>query len=294
VAASAPVSIAIPPTSLKNVGQVVPARLPGASEAFLPGEPQRLRHTLAAWMTAPDNPYFARAAVNRVWADFFGRGLVNPVDDLRPDNAASHPEILQLLAQEFARSNFDLKHLIRCLCLSQTYQRSSLPLAENAQDEALYSRMAVKIMGPGVFYDCLKQATGFAELKVGLPERKTKLQVATTFTPREVFVDFFRASQGEEANPLENTHGIPQALKLMNAAQLSSAGPVVQSLAGSSLGRQQAIEQLYLTALARRPSLEEHQLMADFLDRRKNAPAAEGYSGLLWVLINSAEFVSNH
>ena len=109
-----------------------------------------------------------------------------------------------------------------------------------------------------------------------------------------MFVDFFRSSQGEEADPLENTHGIPQALKLMNAAQLNSVAPVVQRLAGSGLSREQAIEQLYLTALARRPTAAEAKLMADFLDRRKDAKPEQGYSAVLWTLINSAEFVSNH
>jgi hypothetical protein len=145
-----------------------------------------------------------------------------------------------------------------------------------------------------VFYDSLKQATGWHELKVGLPERKTKLTVLSQFTPREVFVDFFRSSQGEEADPLENTHGIPQALKLMNAVQLNSVAPVVQRLAGSGQGRERVIEQLYLAALARRPSPAEIKLMMDFLDRRKDASPEQGYSAVLWTLLNSAEFVSNH
>ncbi len=291
-ASDAPVSVAIPPTALKNVGQIVPARLLGAEADYQPGDQQLLRHSLARWITAADNPLFARAAANRTWAHFLGRGLVNPVDDLRADNPPSHPEVLQLLAGELRKSQFDLKHLIRCICLSAAYQRTSAPLAENEQDQERYSHMAVKIMSPGVFYDSLKAATLWPELKVGLPERKTKLTVATLFTPREVFVDFFRSSQGEEAQPLENTHGIPQALKLMNAAQLNRVAPVVERLAGSDQGRQPIIEQLYLAALARRPSAEETRLMAEFLDQRQDASASEGYSAVLWALINSAEFVS--
>jgi hypothetical protein len=284
----------IPATALKNIGKAVPARLPGDVKDYQPGEEQLLRHALARWMTAADNPFFAKAAANRMWAHLFGRGLVNPVDDLRPDNPPSHPAILELLAVEFKKSGFDLKYLIRCICLSQAYQRTSQPLPESEPGNEKYSHMAVKVMGPGVFYDCLKQATGWPELKIGLPERKTKLTVLTQFTPREVFVDFFRSSQGEEADPLENTHGIPQALKLMNAAQLNGVAPVVQRLAGSGQRREQVIEQLYLTALARRPSLAEAQLVAGFLDKRKDATPEQGYSAVLWTLINSAEFISNH
>ncbi len=293
-AADKPLSIVIPSTALKNIGKTVPARLPGDDKEYQPSDQQLLRHSLARWMTAADNPFFTKAAANRLWAHLFGRGLVNPVDDLRADNAPSHPAILNLLADEFKKSEFDLKYLIRCMCLSQAYQRTSVPLPENEQDTEKYSHMTVKVMGPGVFYDSLKMATGFPELKVGIPERKTKLTVLSSFTPREVFVDFYRSAQGEEADPQENSHGLPQALKLMNAAQLNSVGPVVQRLAGSGLSRDQVIEQLYLTALARRPSPAQAKLIADFLAKRKDANPEQGYSAVLWALFNSAEFVSNH
>jgi hypothetical protein len=216
------------------------------------------------------------------------------VDDIRPDNPCSHPEILQLLANEMRRSQFDLKHLIRCLCNSATYQRTSVPLEGNVADQAYYSHVAIKTLGPGVFYDSLKVATGWPEMKVGLPETKTKLTVMSKFTLREVFVDFFRSAQGEEPDPQDNDHGIPQALKLMNAAQLSSPGPVVQRLAAAGLSREQAVEQLYLSALARRPSTPEAALLTDFLSQRGDASPEQGYAAVLWILINSAEFVSNH
>ncbi len=292
--AGKPLNIVIPATALKNIGKSVPARLLQDAKDYEPGDQQLLRHELTRWMTSANNPYFAKAAVNRTWAHLFGQGLVNPVDDLRADNPASHPAIMEMLEREFKESGFDLKYLIRCICLTDAYQRTSQPLKGNEEHHVKYSHMAVKVMSPGVFYDSLKMATGLSELKIGLPERKTKLTVITLFTPREVFVDFFRASQGEEANPLENTHGIPQSLKLMNAAQLSAASPVVQRLASSSLSREQAIEQLYLTAMARRPSSSEAKLIGDFLDRRKYATPSQAYSAVLWTLINSAEFVSNH
>jgi len=288
------VNISIPATALKNVGQTVPARLLGSAGDYKAADSELLRQSLARWMTAADNPYFPKATANRVWAHFFGRGLINPVDDIRPDNPCSHPKILQLLGDEAKRSQFDVKHLIRCLCLTAAYQRTSAPVAGNQDDAAYHSHVAVKTMGPGVFYDSLKAATGWAELKLGLPERKTKLTVLTQFTPREVFVDFFRAAQGEEASPLDNDHGIPQALKLMNAAQLSGPGPVVQRLAAAGVNREQAVEQLYLTALARPPSSAESALVAEFLAQRNDASPEQGYAAVLWTLINCAEFVSNH
>ncbi|MCI0359073.1 MAG: DUF1549 and DUF1553 domain-containing protein [Planctomycetaceae bacterium] len=292
--ASEPVSIAIPATSLKNVGQTIPARLLGLDEQYQPASPELLRHSLARWITAADNPLFAKATANRTWAHFFGRGLVNPVDDLRQDNQPSHPAVLELLAGELRKSQFDLKHLIRCLCLTSAYQRTSQPLPENEDDNTKYSHMAIKTISPGVLYDSLKAATGWPEMKVGLPERRTKLTVISLFTPREVFVDFFRAAQGEEADPLEYEQGIPQALKLMNAAQLNRVAPVAQRLAESGAGRDQIVEQLFVTTLARRSSPAEAQTMAAFLDRRAGESAQQQASAVLWILINSAEFGSNH
>ena len=128
---SAPLgSIVIPDTN----GKTVRAK-------FLGGRSRRTRrpidceHNWLTWLTAPSNPWFARAAVNRLWAGFFGRGIVNPIDDMRPESMSSHPEVLELLAEEFAASGFDQKHLIRCICLSQTYQRSSRVPPENKVDD---------------------------------------------------------------------------------------------------------------------------------------------------------------
>jgi hypothetical protein len=228
-----------------------------------------------------------------MWAHFFGRGLVHPVDDLRPDNPPSHPAVLDLLADEFKRSEYDLPHLIRCLCLNEAWQRTSVPLEGNEQDRENYSHMAIKVLGPGALYDSLTIATGFPELQVGLPKSKTVVTTITTLTPRESFVEFYRAAAGEEPDPLEYMHGIPQKLKLLNATQLNGVFPTVTSLVGCGYDRPRMIEQLYLTALARRPTADEAGLMADFLARRNDAAQEQGYSAVLWALINTSEFVLN-
>ncbi len=292
-AAHEPAQIVIPATSLLSVGTIVPARLLGADQDYRPGDQELLRHSLARWITSPDNPFFARATANRMWAHFFGRGLVHPVDDLRPDNPPSHPAVLELLAAEFRRSEYDLPHLIRCICLSQAWQRTSVLLAGNAQDRENYSHMAIKVLGPGALYDSLAIATGFPELQVGLPKSKTVVTTITTLTPRESFVEFYRAAAGEEPDPLEYMHGIPQKLKLLNATQLNGVFPTVTRLVGRGLDRTPMIEQLYLTALARRPTADEAGLMADFLAQRADAAPEQGYSAVLWALINTSEFVLN-
>ena len=151
---SAPLgSIVIPDSN----GKTVRAKFLGGEQPPTP-PPDRLRTELAAWLTAPSNPWFARAAVNRLWANFFGRGIVNPIDDMRPESDSSHPEVLQLLAEEFAASGFDQKHLIRCICLSKTYQRSSRVLPENKADDLLYSHMPLKMMTADMLFDSLSVA----------------------------------------------------------------------------------------------------------------------------------------
>jgi hypothetical protein len=291
-AADKPAEIVIPSTALKSVGKTVEARFL-QSDDYRPGEQTLLRKSLARWMTAPENPFFAKATANRMWAHFFGRGLVNPVDDLHEDNPPSHPAILRLLADELRKSEDDLKHLIRCLCLSQTYQRTSQSRGENRSNGDSYSHMTVKVIGPGALYNSLTLVTGFRELTLGLPRSKSKQGVTTALSPRDAFVDFFR-SQGEEATASDYTHGIPQALKLLNAEQLNRVAPAVERLVRSGLSRDQLIEQLYLSAFSRRATAQEARLITDFLDRRPNAAPAESFSAVLWTLINSSEFVLNH
>jgi hypothetical protein len=290
----APPRITIPSTSLRSVGTVIPARLLADEHEFQPREGQPLRESLARWITAADNPYFARATVNWLWSRCFGRGLVNPVDDQHADNPPTHPELLTLLADEFARSEFDLKHLVRCILSSQAYQRTSRPLDDAESHTDSYGHMAVKVLRPAELYDSLCQATGLSQLKLGLPERKTKVTTIIVQTPREAFVDFFRSSQGIESSPTEYQHGVPQALKLLNAPQLNRVVPAAERLAQANLTPEQAIEQLTLCCYSRRPTREETLAMAEFLFSQSNGTTAQHYSALLWVLINTSEFVINH
>src|SRR5262249_25253124 len=135
---------------------------------FLGGEAPRLdgkdpyRPALARWLTSEQNPYFARATVNRVWAQFFGRGLVNPVDNLSEENPASHPELFEALARQFARNGFDMKYLARAICNSQAYQRSSSPVGRE-DSEALYASMTIKPMTPEQLHDSLARVLGPSE-----------------------------------------------------------------------------------------------------------------------------------
>src|SRR5262249_31226638 len=139
--------IVIPVSAGKGARHVVQAKfLDGAEPALDDTKP--LRPSFASWATAADNKFFAPAFVNRTWAQLFGRGFVNPVDNFRDDNPASHPALLKLLTDEFRASGHDVKHLVRCICNSQAYQRRSRALPDNENDRELFSHMAVKPFTP--------------------------------------------------------------------------------------------------------------------------------------------------
>src|SRR5262249_26990791 len=157
-----------------------------------------------------NNDLFARAAVNRLWAHFFGRGLVDPVDDFRDDNAPSHPELLRLLAEEFKASGYDLKHIIRCICESQAYQCSSDASADNATDDKLFSRMALESMSAEVLLKSFATATGHNVLNAAKnPNAGAKKNAGS---PAGQFISQFNTA--EEPDLPEYAHGVPQVLRL--------------------------------------------------------------------------------
>jgi hypothetical protein len=261
-----------------------PKYLQGDKATVKPDEPAR--PVLADWMTRPDNPFFARAMVNRMWAHFFGRGIVNPVDDMHDGHQPSHPELLADLAQQFAANGFDLKYLVLAITLSETYQRSSKPKGNNG-DAALemFARMSVRPLTPGQLYDSLT-------LLVGAPgngPRGRRPMGRNRAGGREAFVNFFSAEDG--ADPTEYQAGIPQVLRLMNAPQLNNAR-ILQPLLREGKGQGEVIEKLYLTVLARRPRGEEIDRVTAYLNRNKD-DRRQALAGVLWALMNSSEFALN-
>lgn len=281
-------AITIPVSAGKAAGRVVPARfLDGA--AVRPGVGAALRPTFAAWATGAEHPYFARATVNRLWAHLFGRGIVHPVDDL-DGGTGSHPELLGRLTREFTASEFDRKHLLRCICNSRAYQRTSRPVAGNENDQDHFARMTLKVLSPEVFYDSVAVVTGGDKrdprLRNVMRDRPGDAEKA-----RLEFVRFFRA-RGDGSDATEYRQGIPQLLRLLNAPLLDRPAPVVDWLCNSRAGREEAIEALFLSVLSRRPTSEEVKRFEGYLEARKDPRA--GYRGALWVLLNSSEFAVNH
>jgi hypothetical protein len=252
----------------------------------------KLRPTFAAWLTSPKNPYFAPAAVNKLWANFFGRGLVDPVDDIRPGSKATHPELLKALADEFTASGFDQRHLIRCVCNSKAYQRTSRPLPENKDDEELYSHQRLKVMTADMLFDSLRVALDHDPAARPARIRGTLKGYGKPDT-RDEFRRYFHAEADDDAGVVEEyAHGIPQVLRLMNSRELNNTAAVVARLRKASDDPNAVIEGLYLRALARRPTEAEAARMKSYVAGASDR--AKAYGELLWVLLNSGEFLFNH
>jgi hypothetical protein len=285
-------SIAIPKTAFKNVGMNVPA-------AFLNGkkiEPDGSRfdrERLVNWLAAKDNPYFARAFANRTWFYFFGRGLVNPIDDFRDLNPPTHPGLMNLLTNEFAASGFDVKHLIRCICNSEAYQRTSR-VAKGTDEQtvaaltAAFGRMPIRIMTADQLYDSLKQAYGDPNLDLrGIDPKdgNTKGESAPVLDP---YLEFLRRFGTNKEDPADFTHGIPQMLTMINHPRLQQGSKALDEFrkANAKATAEQIVEWLYLSTLSRRPTSVEQTESQQFLNR-----SPEAYHRVLWALANRSEYL---
>jgi hypothetical protein len=284
-------------------GRGRPLRLPVSAKRvppkFLQGDKPQIgsgeayRPVLADWMTGSKNPYFSKAMVNRTWAQFFGRGIVNPVDDMHDGNAPSHPQLLADLSAQFAAGGFDVKQLIRAICNSRAYQRTSKPSGGNKDaGPELFSRMAVKVFTPEQLFDSLEQVLGAPQQPVRPGPRQGAAAAARfrNITPRTLFVNFFKGD--DNADPTEYQSGIPQVLRMMNAPRLNNAAMLTPILRAGK-PPVQVVEHLYLATLSRRPN--GHELNRTLALVRKHADQPrQAYADILWALLNSSEFTLNH
>jgi hypothetical protein len=275
---------------------LIPNKDLAVSATFLDGkEPQwrfkkSLRATLAAWTTAADNPFFARAGVNRLWALLFGVGLVDPVDDFHEQNPPSHPELLEELARAFIESGFDTRYVLRAVCRSQAFGRASTAVAPGQQDVRLFARFPVQGLSPEQLYDSLAVVLGAA------PEDLAGTDFQNPGSPRRQLLETFALS----GRPTEAQTSIIQALTLMNGG-LVGAGTTPESsrtlcavvdLPG--LSPAERIEALYLAALGRPPRPEELRRALRHVESGGAAGRKSRYGDVLWALLNGVEFRTNH
>jgi hypothetical protein len=269
---------------LPESAKVLPPKFLQAAEAKT-GANDLLRPVFAEWLTSPDNKFFARALVNRLWHQMFGRGLVNPVDDMHDGQTPSHPELLKELSAAFIASGYDVKFLVRAIGTSQAYQRTARASGGSDEVAAKFGRMAVKVLTPEQLFDSLEMVLG----KQGPGRPEVRGQRNQPNNARAAFVAFF--SVGDEADPTEYQAGIPQVLRLMNSGQMNGNSTLLAEVLKIK-DPSEALERIYLATLGRRPTAAEAAKLAEFV--KKSGDARTAYGDVIWAVLNSSEFALCH
>jgi hypothetical protein len=298
---------------IPGTGRVVQARfLDGNEPDWKPHVGARV--TLAQWMTTPDNPFFARAMVNRTWAEFFGTGLVDPVDDMGPHNRPSHPALLDELAQQFAAHSFDIKYLMRAIVLSRPYQLSSALSDPTQGDRRLFARLVPRGLTPDQLKDSLQEANGG-------PTNAGDDQNFAFELNQNGFDQKFALT---EDTAVRYETSIIQALEMMNGqitSQASSTQVGGQShlisavMENPFMATPERIETLFLATLTRPPTPDELARVTKYVEKSPGmdigrvlmGAVAEAFgkpqagtkesvamSDVYWALLNSPEFLLNH
>jgi hypothetical protein len=271
--------------------------LPAASE-------QDRREYFADWLVSPDNPFFARAVVNRVWKNFMGRGLVEAVDDIRDANPPSNPELLAALTRDFVAHRFDVKQLARTIMNSSTYQLTSAPAGTNGSDVKYHSHYVARRLPAEVILDAIGQVTGVREDFPGYPGRRA-LQLPDAAVDSYFLTAFGRPPRVTAADSeRQQEPSITQALHVINGEtinrKLRAAGGLLDALAGADNAT--AIARLYVAALSRPPTPDELRRLSTAMDAATaREPGAAGSTSrrrlledLAWAILTSTEFLFNH
>jgi hypothetical protein len=282
-------------TNLRTNEPAIP-RIPGERNLADEGDP---REALAAWLTSGDNLYFARATVNRLWRAMFGRGLVEPTDDLRQTNPASHPELLDRLAEDFVQSGFSLRHTLRLIALSNTYARSDRTLPGNAADDRFYSRALSRPLEPEVLADAISDVTGVATTFDSQPPGKRAVQIVDPLAPA-VSLDILgrckRITGCDEGG--ESGGGLPAQLHLLNGEIINRKladqnGRLVQQIREGK-SNEQIVDEFYVRAFSRHGTAAELSRWSERFDTPDPQERGRRLEDFVWSLLNSQQFRENH
>lgn len=276
---------------------------------ILPDQDPRLR--LADWMSSPENPFFARALVNRYWKHFFGRGLIEPEDDIRDTNPPVNPELLAALEQHFIESGFDLKELVRTLVCSRAYQLSAVPNEFNLADRQNFSRFYPRRLQAEVLLDAIDDLTGTRTTFANLPPGTRAVALPdNSYNRASEFLRVFGRPDSTSVCECERvqTSSLAQSLHLLNSGELrnklASGSGRAAALAGGSTSLEERVRDLYLVAFAREPRAEELAEALAYLNEKlldaegqplaAQPSAAQNWQDLIWALLNTKEFLFNH
>jgi hypothetical protein len=273
-------------------------RIPG--EQFLAKDATDGRQQLADWLTDSSNPYFAKAIVNRLWKRMMGRGLVEPVDDFRDTNPATHPALLDKLAEDFAANDCSLRHTLRVIASSTTYARSANATALNKDDDRFYSHAARRPLEPEVLADAISDALGVAGKYGNEPDGTRAVMLVNPKTPSRTLDILGRCGRDESCESSPGAiGGLPQKLHLFNGAllnaRIAAEGSRLNQLHSSGKQPMEIVNAFYLAALNRRPSDQEQEHWKGKLARLKSTDDQRMFlEDFVWGLMTCNEFVTNH
>src|SRR5262245_15445367 len=275
-------------------GKNMPAKFLGGDTPDVTGKDRR--EVLAKWITSPENPFFATNVANRIWAHFFGQGIVEPVDDVRVSNPASNPELFQQLGTKLEEYKYDFKRLVRDIANSNAYQRSSTRNESNQADERNFAHATPRRIPAEQLLDCISEATSAGDKFQGLPLGARAVQIADGRTSNYFLTTFGRASRDTVcACEAKTEPTLSQALHMLNGNTIQGKvqqGKAVKKLLDAGQQPPQVIESLYIRALSRQPTPEELDRLLPVVQNSPNPQ--QGLEDVFWAILNSREFLFNH
>ncbi len=273
--------------------RVIPPKFLGEEAPDCTGKDRR--QVLADWIASPKNPFFPRHVANLVWAQYMGRGIVEPVDDARLSNPPSNPELLDALSAKLVEYNYDLRHLVRDICNSAAYQRTTRVNESNELDDRNFAKATIRRMRSEVMLDCITQITETKDKYRGLPLGARAVEIADGRTTSYFLTTFGRSDREAVCAREQVGPTLSQALHMLNGDTVEGkivAGGVVQKLMKANLTPREVAAELYLRCFGRSPTEGELRKLEEHWGVTEEQPKV--YTDIFWALMNAKEFMFNH
>ena len=273
--------------------KVVPPKFLGSEAPDCAGKDRR--QVLADWVASPKNPFFPQHIANLVWAQYMGRGIVEPVDDARISNPPSNPELVDALAAKLVEYNYDMRHLVRDICTSAAYQRTTRVNESNALDDRNFAKASIRRMRSEVLLDCITQVTETKDKYRGLPLGARSVEIADGRTTSYFLTTFGRADRDVICSREQVGPTLSQALHMLNGDTVEgkiAAGGVVQKLMKANMTPREVSSELFLRCFGRNPTEQELVKLEEHWGVTEEQPKV--YADIFWALMNAKEFMFNH